>query len=93
MEEHRGIMVMVLGAMGIITCIPFFGVAAWIMGSTDMKKIAAGQMDPEGYFLTRIGRICGIVSTILGVLWVAFFVTMFLLPFVMVFVSGTRAAG
>lgn len=93
MEEHRGIVVMVLGAMGIITCLPFFGVAAWVMGSADLKKIARGQMDPEGYFLTRIGRICGIISTVLGVLWVGFFVTMFLLPFVMIFIQGSRAAG
>ena len=93
MEQHRGITVMVLGAMGIITCLPFFSVVAWVMGSADLKKMARGQMDPEGFFLTRIGRICGIIGTILGVLWVGFFVTMFLLPFVMMFVQASRATG
>lgn len=27
MEAHRGLIVMILGAVGIVTCLPFFGVA------------------------------------------------------------------
>ena len=82
---------MILGAMGIMTCLPFLGVAAWIMGSADLKKIARGSMDPEGAFLTRAGRICGIISTVLGVLWVGFFVFMFVLPFVTMAIHAIAA--
>lgn len=88
-EAHRGITVLVLGAVGVMTFIPFFGAAAWIMGSADLRKIAAGTMDPEGYFFTRVGRICGIISTVLGVLWLAAVISMFLLPFVMMFFQSS----
>lgn len=93
MEEHRGLIVMILGAAGIFTCLPFFGVAAWIMGNTDLKKIAAGQMDPEGYFLTRIGRICGIISAVLGLLWIAAMLAIFVLPVLMMFIQASGARG
>ena len=36
-----------------------------ISGNADMKKIAAGQMDPTGRDLTNAGRICGMIVTIL----------------------------
>jgi len=43
------------------------GPIAWIMGNNDLKGIRAGQMDPEGESLTNIGRILGMVATILTI--------------------------
>ena len=45
-------------------CAPL-GIVAWIMGSGDLKQIDAGAMDPSGRPLTNVGRICGIIATVL----------------------------
>ncbi len=41
------------------------GIAAWVMGSGDLRKIQAGSMDPDGEGTTRAGWICGIIGTFL----------------------------
>ena len=35
------------------------------MGNADLKEIDAGRMDPSGRELTNIGRILGIIGTVL----------------------------
>ena len=64
MKQHRGTLILVLGILGLVLCAPC-GIAAWIMGSGDLKQIDAGQMDATGRGLTNAGRICGIIATIL----------------------------
>jgi hypothetical protein len=64
MKPHRGTLILVLGILGLVICQPI-GIAAWIMGSGDLKQMDAGQMDPSGRGLTSAGRICGIVATVL----------------------------
>jgi hypothetical protein len=66
-EPHRGTLILVLGIIGLVAC-PVIGVAAWIMGKGDLKKIDAGEMDREGRQLTQVGMILGIVATVLLVL-------------------------
>jgi hypothetical protein len=41
----------------------FFGIAAWVMASTDLEEMALGRMDPSGRDLTNAGRICGMIAT------------------------------
>ncbi|MEI6034437.1 MAG: hypothetical protein WCS65_09185 [Verrucomicrobiae bacterium] len=67
MKPHRGTLVLVLGILGLILCQPV-GIAAWIMGSSDLKQIAAGTMNPEGKSLTQVGKILGIIATVLLIL-------------------------
>jgi hypothetical protein len=62
-----GILSLVLGAIGFI-----MGPIAWIMGNNDLRAIREGRMDPEGEGLTNAGRICGMISTILLVVFLAF---------------------
>jgi hypothetical protein len=66
-EPHRGTLVLIFGILSLV--VPYIGVAlgiaAWVMGHRDLKKIEAGAMDPEGRGLTLAGKICGIVGTIL----------------------------
>jgi hypothetical protein len=62
MRPHRAVLILVFGILGFVVC-PFFGVAAWVMGNTDLKEMAAGRMDSTGKDLTRTGRICGIIAT------------------------------
>ena len=76
MKPHRGTLILVLGILGLVICQPI-GIAAWIMGSGDLKQIDAGQMDPTGRGLTNAGRICGIIATILLVLGAIVFVALF----------------
>ena len=64
MKPHRGTLILVFGILGITIC-GIFGPIAWIMGNADMGEIRAGTMDPSGEQLTNIGRILGMVGTIL----------------------------
>lgn len=64
-EPHRGGMILGFGVVGLVCCC-FFGLAAWIMGYGDLKKIDEGRMDPSGRGLTQAGMIIGIVGTLWG---------------------------
>lgn len=64
MKPNRGTLILVLGILGLVLC-QFLGIPAWLMGSRDLKEMDAGQMDPAGRSLTKAGRICGIIATIL----------------------------
>jgi hypothetical protein len=72
-EPHRGTLVLVLGIISLVClsigCIPvgaILGLAAWIMGQRDLRKIRKGDMDPDGEGTTQAGRICGIIGTALN---------------------------
>lgn len=62
MKPHRGVLILVLGILSLVVC-QLFGIAAWIMGNTDLQEIHMGRMDPSGRDLTKAGRICGMVGT------------------------------
>jgi hypothetical protein len=64
MKPHRGVLILVFGILGLTVC-GIFAPVAWIMGNGDMKEIRAGTMDPSGEQLTNIGRILGMIGTIL----------------------------
>jgi hypothetical protein len=76
-SPHRGVLVLVLGILGIVLCF-ICGIVAWVMGNADLRAMAAGQMDRSGEGLTKAGKICGIVGTILGglilVIWLITFI-------------------
>jgi hypothetical protein len=76
MKPHRGTLILILGILGLIICMPL-GIAAWVMGSGDLKEMDAGTMDGSGRSITRAGKICGMVATIL---------------FVVAFIAGFMAA-
>lgn len=64
LAPHRGSIILVLGILSVVSnCCLIPGIFAWSMGSTDLSKIAAGKMDPNGEQLTRIGMILGIIAT------------------------------
>lgn len=66
LRPHRGTLILVLGILGIVCCF-ICGIIAWVMGSNDLKEMAAGRMDPSGQGLTQAGKICGMVSVILQI--------------------------
>src|SRR5579862_7956029 len=69
MKPHRGTLILVFGIVSLVVCAPL-GIAAWIMGSNDLREMDKGAMDPAGRGNTSAGRICGIIGTVLLVLQV-----------------------
>jgi predicted RNA-binding Zn-ribbon protein involved in translation (DUF1610 family) len=61
LAPHRGGLILALGILGWVVCFPL-GIAAWVMGSSDLREMAAGRMDPQGEGLTRAGKILGAVQ-------------------------------
>jgi hypothetical protein len=68
LTPHRGALILIMGLLSIFVFAIPFGQIAWIMGNQDMREIRAGRMDPEGEGMTQVGRILGIISTILCLL-------------------------
>ena len=79
MKPHRGVIILVFGILGFVIC-PFFGVAAWSMGTNDLQEMARGRMDSAGRDMTKAGRICGMIASAYMALW---------LVLVLLFVVGT----
>jgi len=73
LQPHRGVAVLVLGILGLVLCF-ICGIIAWVMGNNDLREIQAGRMDPSGLGLTKAGRICGMIGTILGIVVVGIYV-------------------
>jgi hypothetical protein len=69
-EKGRGVAILVLGIVSLL-CLTtsiyplgiIFGLIAWVMGHTDLKRIRADEIDPEASGLTKGGWICGIIGT------------------------------
>lgn len=77
MTPHRGIVVLVLGALSLAGLGIVTGIPAWIMGRNDLKQMDAGLMDPEGRQMTMVGVILGKVSVVLFVLLLCVVVLVF----------------
>jgi hypothetical protein len=84
MKPHRATLILVLGILSLVLCAPL-GIFAWIMGNTDLKAMAAGEMDPTGRDTTNIGKILGIIG-------VCLLVVGFIVGIVMVIVGFGAAA-
>jgi hypothetical protein len=72
-EHPRGTTILVLGILGLV-CFQPIGIAAWVMGNSAMREIDA---DPGRYSnrqTVQIGRILGIIATVLLILCVVFLV-------------------
>ncbi len=92
LQPHRGVMILVLGILGIVVCV-VCGIIAWVMGNTDLRAMAAGQMDLTGEGLTRAGKICGIISVVLNLIVVVLWVLMLIIGFGLFAASAAGGAG
>ncbi len=73
-RAHRGGLILTFGILGLTCCVLFFlGIAAWIMGSSDLREMRAGRMDPTGQGMTQAGMILGIITTIFSIVSFLFF--------------------
>lgn len=66
-QPHRGGQILTFGILGLVCC-GLFGIAAWVMGNEDLKKMDAGIMDPTGRGTTQAGRVIGIICVVLMVI-------------------------
>jgi hypothetical protein len=64
-------MIMIMGILSLVVAGPILGPIAWIMGNNDLKEMRAGRMDPEGEGNTKVGKICGMIATILSISFIA----------------------
>jgi len=78
LRPHRGTTILVLGILGLVIC-PILGIIAWVMGNGDLKQIESGAMDPEGRGLTKAGKICGMIATILMILVIVIWILLIVL--------------
>lgn len=83
---HRGGLILTLGILSWVSCL-VFGIMAWVMGTSDLREIRAGRMNPGGAGLTQAGRVLGMISTLL---WLAWLVIGF---FVMILMTALRVVG
>lgn len=67
MKPHRGTLILVLGILGLVVCLPC-GIVAWVMGNSDLKEMDAGTMDSAGRGTTQAGKVCGMIATILAII-------------------------
>lgn len=65
-KAHRGGMILAFGIVGLVCCI-IFAILAWVMGSGDLKEMAAGRMDRTGEGMTKAGKIIGMIACILAI--------------------------
>jgi predicted Zn finger-like uncharacterized protein len=93
-EPHRGGVIQAMGIASLVLAIFYFlfpislplGIAAWVMGRRDLRKMERGLMDPGGRKKTRDGWLCGLIGAIMSVVFGGF-ATFFI---ALTFLSATR---
>ncbi len=74
-EDSQATTILVLGILSLVLC-QFLGPFAWVMGNKELAGIDAGRRAPENRGTAQAGRILGIISTVLLIIGVVFFVIM-----------------
>lgn len=92
MSPHRGGLILTMGILALV-CNFFLipGIMAWVLGRSDLKEIAAGNMDPEGRGMTQAGMILGIIGTSFFLLTILIYIAAIVA--VMIFGAAAAAGG
>lgn len=89
-EESQSTTVLVLGILGLVMCqvlAPF----AWKMGNAELEAIDAGRRNPTNREHANIGRILGIIGTIMLLFVVAIFALWLLVVFGALVIGGVSS--
>ncbi|MFH0821252.1 MAG: hypothetical protein V2B18_00745 [Pseudomonadota bacterium] len=62
LEPNRGGLILFLGITSLLFCWPF-GIAAWVLGNSDIRRTREGRMSATGIRAVKAGRALGIVGT------------------------------
>lgn len=66
----RAITALALGLLSLIPCCMFFaGLPAVLIGQGELRAIADGAAPEAGQGLARTGFICGLIGSVLGLLY------------------------
>ena len=90
LRPHRGATVLTLGILGLLLCF-ICGAIAWSMGNADLRDMAVGNMDRSGEGLTKAGKICGMISVILGIVSLSLSILWFVLAGSLIFSANNFA--
>lgn len=66
--SSNSIIVLILGILSWIACGIIAAIPAWIMGKSELNKIAAGQSPYAGKTMATIGMWLGIIQVILAII-------------------------
>ncbi|MGW0804474.1 DUF4190 domain-containing protein [Nonomuraea sp. NPDC002799] len=76
LQTHpNGTTILVLGILSLVVC-GFLGPFAWVMGNKALSEIDESGYAYDNRGMVQAGRICGMISSILMILGVGFFVLM-----------------
>lgn len=67
MNKGNGVLVLVLGILGFAGFGFLTGLPAWILGNKGLEDIRRGIADPSEEGMIQVGRILGIIVTILSI--------------------------
>jgi hypothetical protein len=68
LKRNRADLIMVLGILSLFCCPPM-GVIAWIMGSSDLRRVKNGTMSSDHIGTLRAGWVLGMVGTVFFAVW------------------------
>lgn len=69
--------VLVLGILGLILIGPFGSIPAWVWGNSIVKKAEAAGIPADVVSSARIGKILGIIGTVLMIIGIVIFFLFF----------------
>jgi hypothetical protein len=67
MKPHRGTTILILGILSLFCYGIILGPIAFFMGTSDIKQMQEGQMDPSGMGITNAGRFIGLAGALLWI--------------------------
>lgn len=70
----NAILSLIFGILSFLLCFFVFGIIAWILGSTELKKIKRGESSESGSTLALIGMWLGIINVIITILIIIFII-------------------
>lgn len=90
MQPHRGTLILVFGILGVFCC-AIFGIMAWVLGSSDLRGMDLGRVDPSGRGLTLAGKILGIIGVVCLIFQIVLTALVTILFTAVVFFSEARS--
>ena len=69
LRPHHGTLILIVGIFSLFcTCLPL-GIIAWVLGHHQTKEMDAGLVDPTGRSSAQAGKVLGMISVALWVLF------------------------
>lgn len=74
MQKSNATLVLIIGIVSIVICGCLPSPVAWIMGNNTLAAMRSGQMDSSDEAMANVGRILGIIGTILLIIGALFWI-------------------